>query len=188
MAKKKVSDIKTRRLIYQYIEKYPGLHKRELVRLSQVPYSTLDYHIFILNKRNLVKIESDKQFIRYYASGKIGSRDKEIINVLRQSAPRDIILFLIINPSSTHETLRNHLKLAPSTTSYHIKKLMKLNITNSERIGKESVYCVIDPDYITDILVSFKSTFLSKTVDQFVKTIVDIHPKYLRKARNEEKK
>lgn len=180
MLKKDESEIKTQRRIYQFIVKYPGLHKRELSRLSGIPYSTMDYHLYYLLKHDIIIQENDKRFVRYYAAGKIGLKDKKIMNILRQKSPRNIILYLLLHPHASHESLRNHLGLAPSTTSYHLKKLHSLEIIRSQPIGKESSYEIIDPEYMIRLLITFKSTLLSKTVDQFVHTIVDMHPKYLR--------
>ncbi|MFH1102017.1 MAG: ArsR family transcriptional regulator [Methanobacteriota archaeon] len=186
MTEDEILELKIRRQIYQHIVKYPGLHKRELVRHTTIAYSTLDYHLHNLLRRNLIIAEEDQGFTRYYATGKIGIKDKKIINILRQSVPREIILYLLLHPSATHESLRNHLHLAPSTTSYHLKKLTTLQIISSTPVKKESAYTVNDPEYIIDLLVTFKQIFLSNAVDQFVRTIVDIHPKYLRKQEKKD--
>ena len=185
MKEDEVLELKTRRKIYHSILKKPGLHKRELTRQLNIAYSTLDYHIFHLKKRNLIMTESDGRFVRYYATGKIGSEDKKIIAMLRQAVPRKIILYLILNPNTTHKTLRNHLGLAPSTTSFHLKKLADLNITNSQSVGKETAYSINEVDYVTDLLVTYRTAFLGTAVEQFINTLADLHPRYLRKSKKE---
>ena len=48
MKKNGILELKTRREIYQFILKYPGLNKSELSRMLNIPYTTLKYQ-----KRNI---------------------------------------------------------------------------------------------------------------------------------------
>ena len=93
--------------------------------------------------------------------------------------------FLLLNPSASHDTLRNHLNLAPSTTSYHIKKLTQSDIVSIQQQGKQSQYIINEPEYVINLLITFRSTFLGKAVEQFITTLVDVHPKYLRRLKDD---
>lgn len=52
--REKSLDLKTRRNIYNFILKHPGLHFRELCRKLSLPNSTLSYHTRYLEKRGFI--------------------------------------------------------------------------------------------------------------------------------------
>lgn len=175
--KEKGLELKTRRAIYYHILKNPGLHEREIARQLDMPLSTLDYHLYYLKKRELIHAKSDGHYTLYYITGKIGARDKLILACLRQNVPRRVVIYLLLNKFCTHKELCTHLDLAPSTTSFHLKKLVEKNIINRKEIGRETVFSVIEPDHISDLIISYKKSFLDDAVDRFVDTWLELHPR-----------
>ena len=95
MKKDGIIKLKTRKMIYNYILDHPGLHFRELSRELKIPKSTLDYHLSILKKLELINVKSNGRYNRYYAMKQVGRIDKEILNVLRQEVPLKIVILLL---------------------------------------------------------------------------------------------
>jgi DNA-binding transcriptional ArsR family regulator len=137
--KKEILNFETRRKIFSYIKNNPGLHLRELSRKLDVPYSTIKYHLNILEKNDLILSKDQNGYQRYYLKDKIGSKYKEIINVLRQDTTRKIILCLLDNTSCTRKELSKELNKSPQTISFHLKKLLELNIIREPKICEEGV-------------------------------------------------
>lgn len=179
----KVDDLalEVRRKIYRYISNYPGLHERELSRTLQIPLGTLDYHLHYLKKRNLIMVRSDGRYSRYYIVGSMGVVEKKILGILRQKTTRKIVLFLLLNPNSTHRVICNHLNLAPSTTSFHLGNLVNLEVLIRKQKGRESLFSVCNPETISDLLITYRKSFLDKAVDQFIDVWFELNPKYVRK-------
>lgn len=182
-----VLDLDIRRKIYNYILKSPGLHEREISRELNIALSTLDYHLYYLKKRNLLRSILDGRYTRYYVAGDVGSKDKKLIAVLRQPSVRKIILFLLLHPHSSHKAVCKDLGLSPSTTSFHLNKLVDLEIASRLKIGKETSYNMKEPEYVSDLLITYKKSFLDKAVDQFVDTWFELHPKYIKKSKDKNK-
>ena len=176
-------ELKTRRVIYNHILKNPGLHEREISRQLDMPLGTIDYHLYYLRKKELVITRSDGHYTKYYAAGKVGEKDKKILAILRQKAPRRIIIFLLLNNFSFHRDIRNHLNLAPSTISFHLNKLVGLDLINKYQSGRDTIYSIREPEYISDLLVLYKKSFLDDAVERFADTWLDLHPKHLRKSK-----
>jgi len=183
MGEKKELDLKTRAKIYQYILKNPGLHERELSRVLDIPLSTIDYHLYFLKKRELIISKSDGHYTFYFVSGKIGIKDKTIFKVLRQKVTRNIIIFLLLKKEATHGTIKDEIALAPSTVSFHLKKLVDLEILKVKVVGRETFYSAIEPDYISDLIITYKKSFLDDAVDRFADTWLELHPKHLKKNK-----
>ena len=105
--------LSTRRNIYQFIVKSPGLHLRELSRRLQMPLNTVKYHLHVLQKRELIKEKTEGRYHRYYVTYKIGAREKELINLLREDIPCTIILYLMICYWSTQNDISKSLQKHP---------------------------------------------------------------------------
>ena len=175
--------LEIRRKIFYFISEHPALHEREIARQLNLPLGTLDYHLYYLKKRRLIIGKSDGHYTRYYVIIKIGRKDKIILSVIRQKAPRSIVLFLLLRQFAIHRTIHNHIGLSASTTSFHLDKLVKINILERKQLGRETRYWVKDPEYISDLVITYKKSFLDDAVNRFVDTWFELHPKHLRKAK-----
>ena len=179
--KEKSLEIKIRRKIFNFISKHPGIHEREISRKLKIPLSTLDYHLIYLLKRELIVGKSDGHYKEYYVQGKLSVRDQQVFSVLRRKVTRRIILLILQNESINHGDIGKDLGLAASTISFHLTKLVELEIVDSFKKGKESWFFIKDPDYVSDLVIRNKKSFYDDAVDRFVDTWVDLHPKHLHK-------
>ncbi len=154
-----------RKKIYQTIDDSPGLHLRQIDRKLDIPLGTIRYHLRVLEKKDLVTSKKEGKYKRFYAKGSIDRSDKKILSSLRKEIPRTIILFLMEYPRSTHKDINAALDIAPSTLSYHLKRLKNKSII----INKNKEYSIKDPDKIADLLIQYQQTFLDSLVDRFVR-------------------
>jgi len=95
ISKDDILKLETRRTIYDFIMKYPGLHLREISRRTNIPLSSLKYHLNYLEKLDLFISKADHRYKRYYIAKTVGKKDKEILNLLRQETPLRIVLMLL---------------------------------------------------------------------------------------------
>ena len=128
ISKEKIMDIKTRREIYQYISKNPGLHTYELSKKLDMPRSTLRYHLKCLKKLNLIQLSAEKKDKRLYTSDQIGIRDKELLGLLRQKIPFRILMYLMFPGYCSKSELSRELGVFPSTIHFHLNKLLELGV------------------------------------------------------------
>ncbi len=185
--KEKTLELETRRKIYNHILKHPGLHERELARQLKLALSTLDYHLYYLLKRNIVTTKEDGHYKQYFASGKISSKDKKNLPLIRQKVCRKIILFLLLENNSNHKSIRNHLNLAASTTSFHLNKLIKLDLIGYKQIGRETKFFVKEPEYVSELIIRYKKSFFDDAVIRFADTWLEMHPKHLKREKKNKK-
>ena len=105
MYTEKIFKVKSRKDIYNFIKKNPGVHFRKISRNLNIPSSTLSYHISYLVKRSLLTKESENGYLRFYISQKIGKNDKKLFNILRETVPRNIILYLFLYFESSQKEM-----------------------------------------------------------------------------------
>ena len=176
-------DIDLRRRIYNLIQKSPGLHLRELSRKLEIPLTTLDYHLFYLKRRGMITARLDGKYVRYFVEGSMGIEDTRILSILRQKVCRTIIMFLLLNKQATHRDICEHIKRAPSTTTFHLKKLVELHLISANKEGREIYYAINDVDALSDALVAYKKGFFDTAVNQFVSTWLELNPSHVKKKK-----
>lgn len=188
--KNDILELETRRKIYQYILKNPGLHLRELSRRLKIPITTLRYHLRFLKKRDLINEQRGTRLIRYYGANKTSNNDKELLCLLRNKTIRQIILILYYNVVTSRVELSDMLEKKPNTISYYLKKLLDLGIiepaevrgdvvisaegTIIERspIGREVIYRFKNASLLWKPLISYQKSYLDDfTVKLFLDSI-----------------
>jgi len=168
LTKDAVLELDTRRRIYDMIVGTPGIHFRELQRRVTIAYGSLQYHIEFLLRHGLIEEEKGKDYSRYFPAGFKSIRERELISLLRQKSIRRILLFLLENSGSRNKDLVEAVGLSPSTVSWHMGRLIRAGAVKQQKSGNETQFCVIEPDAITRLLVTYRSSFLDEIVDRFV--------------------
>jgi predicted transcriptional regulator len=151
-----VLELETRRKIYDLVAKNPGLHLSKIAKLLGMRISLVEYHLFYLEKNQLVVPVNESGYTRYYVKGKIGTEDKKVLALLRQDVPLRIVILLLKCDSSQHKELLQNLDVAPSTLSYHLKKLVKCGIISVQTYGEEKGYSIINKEMVVRLLIQYK--------------------------------
>lgn len=170
-------ELETRRRIYQHVQKFPGAHMREIGRDLEIPMGTLEYHLHYLVKADLLTTRQDPRYTRYFATGGISRRDKDVLALLRQKVPRQIAAHLLLEPGSSHGALLAKFALAPSTLSFHIKKLLAAGLVSQEKVGRENLYRVIEPELVGRVLITHKESFFDDVIDRFAEVWQGLEPR-----------
>lgn len=150
-----------RKKIYNFILKHPGLHLNELSRKLNIPVSTVNYHISYLKKLEIIVARPNGRYVRYFIAEKMGIKEKEIINLLRQDVPLKIIMFLILYPKSSQIKISKYLDRHSTTISFHLDKLIDMGIVEYSLNGNEINYKVNNKEDILDLFITYKDSFLA---------------------------
>lgn len=177
--------LKNRRIIYNTIEKHPGLHIRELSEKTKIPFNTLRYHLNYLVKKEIIECKHHNHFQRYYLYNRVGRKDKALINLFRQEIPRKIILLLSICEKNLGYSMKEIKKLTcvwkspydkifqikkhRSTLGFHVNKLVDLDIIECKRTGKKFTYKIKDSEYIWNFLIIYQYALSDELVDIIIR-------------------
>ena len=175
MFKDEILENENRQRIYRLIEANQGIHLRELQRVTNMPLTTLDYHLTYMDRKGLIYSETEGHFKRYYTKP-LDSQDKKVLSALRQKKLREIVLFVMSNKKVKYQELSEYFKLPHSTLSCYLKSLVDNNILIKEKIGYETIYTVKDEDRVAKVLVAYKKTFLDLLVDKTLSTWLESYP------------
>lgn len=156
-----------RKKIYLTIDKFPGLHLRELQRKNEIGIGNLDYHLNYLEKINLIKVEKSKGKKRFYPMG-LNDYERNILGILRQRNFRKIILKLLKEKNFTHKSVIDYLKISPSSVTWYLSRLIDENILIMFEKEKQKYYQLKNKDEIIKVLITYKESFVDNLVDSFV--------------------
>ena len=196
MTKDKALKLETRRNIYQFVQKHPGIHFRELCRELNIPRTTLSYHLLYLKKRQILTVKPEDGYSRCYIESNTKNREEKILGLLRQETPRNIVLFLLTHIYGTKMDMSNGLEKHPTTIDFHLKKLLKNKIVEvgkpvdgkihrnftprvfeCEQVGKEVIYILKDPWAIYDLILDYLDDLIANGIPEHVndhKNMLDI--------------
>ena len=169
-------DLESRRKIYDVVRKNAGGHMREIQRVSGMSHGIVTYHLSYLSKHNLIKEEKDGNYVRYYPVS-IDVEDEKLLALLRQRSVRNILLFIVTNEGCSHQEISTGVNLSPSTTSWHLKKLIDNGFVITDKKIKGNAYSINVPkERIMNLLITYRESF----VDSFVDGILELWEPYPR--------
>ncbi len=152
----KILELEIRRKMYNIILENPGLHASRISELLGIQSQLADYHLFYLERQDLVTAVKEEGYRRYYAKGVLGSSERKWIALLRQEIPLRIVLLLLKKPMLYFKEIVVELAVAKSTCSYHLKKLVKHGLVQEHIAGKDKQYTVVNEDVILNLLIRYK--------------------------------
>lgn len=119
-----------RRKIHETIEESPGIYQVELATATQIPRSTIRYHVRILEEEKLITGEKVRGKQRYFPRG---SDNVELQGALRDETGRSVLVAIDRLEPVTVTDLAEELDRAPSTISYHLTRLADAELIEQER-------------------------------------------------------
>ena len=152
--------------ILKVIDNSPGIRYRELARQTGFSNGVLTYHLNLLEQFGYVNKFKHNNITRYY-SRSIPNSDLRIISHLRVHSERNIILFLLNRDFCTFSEIVEYLGKAPSTTSWHLKRLCEDGILIVHH-GEYNLYRINDKKLVNQMLQKYKESFTDKVVNNFV--------------------
>jgi predicted transcriptional regulator len=162
-------DLENRRIIFDFVRRFPGAYFREIQKATGLVVGTLAYHLEYLESRGLISSQRQANRKRYFAA-EVRHGDRRIIGVLRQAVPRRLVIHLMLHPDTSFQDLLEVARVSKSTLSFHLSKLTDARIIEASKRAREKAYRVADEEEVSRILITYRSSFLDGLVDRFVET------------------
>jgi predicted transcriptional regulator len=176
MGTKDALELDTRRRIYRKISAVPGMYFRELQRALKLEVGEAEYHLSYLEKAGLVSVQLEANRKRYFARGAVNEEERRLLVLLRQEVPRRIVMEILLAGKRSFQELLEKSGKAKSTVSFHLSKFTEAGHLAVERVGKENVYSMREPEKIAKALIAYRATFLDEAVDRFAEAWLELNP------------
>jgi predicted transcriptional regulator len=161
-------ELEHQRKIYEAIDNNPGIHFRELSRITNIQIGVLEYHLDRLEKSELIISKIDGKYRRYYASNTHSPEERYLLGILRQDIPRKIVIIILEKKLVSAKDINKELKLTNASLAYYLKKLLKYKIIAYRVENDEKLYFSKSPEKIANVLIKYRRTFIDKLIDSFV--------------------
>jgi predicted transcriptional regulator len=166
--------LETRKRIFELVQASPGVHFREISRRLELPMGVVEYHLNFLIKRDMIVDRKEGRYRRYYAEGKIGSREKRVLSYLRKDIPRTILMHVMLHPGARHRDIKSELEISGSTLSFHLQHMISDEVLKEVDEGGTKRFYVVDPDSVSRTLILYRRSFMDRLVDSFTETWLDL--------------
>ena len=182
--KQKILELENRKNIYEFIDKHPGVHQRQIIRKINLSEGTVKYHLDYLIKNGYINKNISSGYARFYPSKKIGTIEKKILDIFRQETPRQILIILLSKFGISQADISRELKKDSKNIGRHLKKLIEADIIEPAEfkddlmftgrkfvkflkrspVGREKIYILKNPALIVEFIVKYKDTFLDEEI------------------------
>ena len=151
--------VENRRRIYERIHAMPGIHLRQIQRDLNISMGTLEYHLRRLELEGIVVTRETNRFKSYFTIGELDRRDKDYLYYLRQPMPRRISREISKRPYTPLKLLIETMPVAPSTLSFHLKKLVRCGMIKEFTRGRTKFYELANPSRMARLLERYGPLF-----------------------------
>jgi DNA-binding transcriptional ArsR family regulator len=133
--KENTLDHKGRELLYDLIKTEPGVSTNKLAKEVPFGWSTLTYHLRVLERNEAIVSVRDGRYKRFFdrQSGRFANGRKYILAVLKNDATFDIARFIRQKPGSSQKEVATHFQLSPSSVHWHVERLSEVGLVNKAR-------------------------------------------------------
>jgi predicted transcriptional regulator len=166
---------KVQKRLLDYIHLSPGIRYRELLRLTESSNGVLSYHLGELESEKRIAVERKKSVTRYFPIN-LDTEVSKIIGCIRNPVSRQIIVSLLGMEGCSFNELTVFTNRAPSTVSWHLRRLMDAGILRkgtggiSENQNPSRFYYIINKAAIQEII----SKYVESPVDKLVNVYSDL--------------
>jgi len=148
-----------RERVLDAVQQYPGIHFRGLVRELDTSTALARYHLDKLTDDEEIRSEEVGGYVRYFPIEEfeeLSEEQREMLNVLRQEKPLEIVLALLQLGSMRHKDLHEIVPGSKGTLSYHLRKLRDAGIVQKKPRGEDRGFHITDEDEVRRLLAQHR--------------------------------
>jgi predicted transcriptional regulator len=129
-----------RKIIYDFICSNPGCTITDISEKLSINIGTVYHHLWMLNARRKVFLESHGKFVRVY-EGRLRASDKKIDRAvcahLRNDISKRLLQAILDKPGLNNASLAQAVSLDKSTICWHLQRLSKDGLIDMFRDGRQ---------------------------------------------------
>lgn len=141
-----------RRRIYSRIDAQQGIHMRQLHRDLRIPLSTLEYHLYWMERRSLVVTRRLGRYKAYFTENGLDRRDRDYVYFLRQEMPRRLLTLIYREPNISFQAMVRQMPISAPTLTFHLKKLVDHHMVHGIPNGRQKCYILGNPARVQRLL------------------------------------
>jgi predicted transcriptional regulator len=162
--------------VVQFIQENPGCHLRLIKRELEVSIGTVQYHLAKLEKMGKITANRYGLYKYYFPMGVFEEKQKDLLQVLSQETPREILMVIVEQKNPTQKDIVNRIGISSPAVNWHIRHLLDLKIIGEIREGKYKRYQLrSNPRYVMALLRRYYPNIFEKWSSRFVELFLSIY-------------
>lgn len=154
-----LGSVEMRRRVLALVERYPGLHLREIQRRAQTSAMLAEYHLNILEKMGLVTSHEEKGYRNFFpvhqAPLQLDATDKRWLALMRRPVVLGMVLSLLETGPSRPLELARVASLPASTALYQIKTMRNAGLLVQGDERGPTYVRLADPNRVLELLRAY---------------------------------
>ncbi len=152
-------------LLMEIIQNNPGIHFREIMRVSGLKNEVLSHYLKKFEKNGVVKVMRTPRRTGFYPP-QISEEESNVIRALRRQTPRDILLALIENNELGFKEIVSAVGKSPSTVSVYLSQMVSDKLIEIRFVDLEK-YCVKTRDVVDRLIEDCRPSLIEKSSSGF---------------------
>lgn len=145
--------------VLEVVRHFPGIHFRGIVRELDTSTALARYHLQHLLEEGELRQVDVGGYARYFpveTYRELTEHEREMLNVLRQERPLEIVLALLEFGPMQHKDLLEIVGGSKGTLTYHVDKLVDAGIVNRVPRGEDRGFHLEDEGTVRDLLARYE--------------------------------
>jgi len=165
--------------LLSYIQDNPGSHLRRIKRATGLSMGTIQYQLGRLEKTGKITSTRRGLYKYYFPTGLFKENEKDVLEVLTHETARRILMFIIEQKNPSQIDIVNRMKISTASVSWHVRRLIDLNIIDEVKEGKYKKYQLheIDPKFIIRLLKNYYPNIWDKWSVRIVELFLSLPSK-----------
>ncbi|QSZ66381.1 winged helix-turn-helix transcriptional regulator [Methanofollis aquaemaris] len=144
-SRQRPSENTTRRQIFACIRENPGISIPEIAAAMDVSRTTVNYHLFRLQRRNLVHRNIQGNTFGYFAyTDDLDATEEHLLMHLKNRTKKDLLALLLEAPGISQSDAAEAIEVSRATVSWHMKRLIRDGLVEARREGRTVHYRLTD--------------------------------------------
>jgi predicted transcriptional regulator len=158
----------TKNTVYNYIVSNPGSYFREILRSVKVGQGNLQYILFMLEDEGKIVPRNVGAYKHFYPTDLGESNtNQNILCILSQEAPREILVFLSKHPGACQTDIARYISCTSPTARWYLIKLESLNLIWSRKEAHVmKYYANTSAQEVARLLEKYRPSIWSKYADR----------------------
>jgi len=180
--------LETKDEILDYIKLHPGSHLRQIKRELGLSMGVAQYHLYALEKEKRILSRRKNLYRRFYPAFGFSEHQQQVLDVLSQETERDLVIYLVQNPSANQKELSEYAKISAGTVNWHMKRLIASGLVKVRREGQFVKYTVkCDKEEILKLVKVYHPSTWASWADRLANALSEMSPEAVNDKSKEEK-
>ncbi|MBI2078161.1 MAG: helix-turn-helix domain-containing protein [Euryarchaeota archaeon] len=125
-----------RQRILDHVRANPGVKPPELARGLGIAWSTLVYHLSVLEKKRLVSSHVDGRHKYFFPVGEVDHGRRPALAVLRNEKSRAIFELLETEPGLIRDEIAHRMQFTVQAADWHLDRLHRVGLIGADKLGR----------------------------------------------------